>query len=61
MKNRYDKLVLEAEKGITFEDSEETSGKLVIRTLNIATANVYFKNYMNPPIPELLETGTMVL
>ena len=49
---RYEKFVLEAEKGITFELSEGTSGELIIRALNIATANVYSENYANPPIPE---------
>ena len=49
---RYEKFVLEAEKGITFELSEGTSGELIIRALNIATANVYSTNYVNPPIPE---------
>ena len=50
MNNRYDKLVFEAEKGINFEVSEETSErKLIIRAI---TANVYSENYMNPPIPE---------
>lgn len=49
---RYEKFVLEAEKGITFEVSEGTSGELIIRALNIATANVYSTNYVNPPIPE---------
>lgn len=49
---RYGKFVLEAEKGITFEVSEGTSGELIIRALNIATANVYSTNYVNPPIPE---------
>lgn len=50
---RYEKFVLEAEKGITFEVSEETSGKLIIRALNIAKANVvYSTDYVNPPIPE---------
>jgi len=48
---RYEKFVLEAEKGITFEVSEGTSeGELIIRALNIATANVY--STINPPIPE---------
>lgn len=47
---RYEKFVLEAEKGITFEVSEGTSGELIIRALNIATANVYSTNYVNPPI-----------
>ena len=49
---RYKKFVLEAEKGINFEVSEGTSGELIIRALNIATANVYSTNYANPPIPE---------
>ena len=49
---RYEKFVIEAEKGITFEVSEGTSGELIIRALNIATANVYSTNYVNPPIPE---------
>ena len=49
---RYEKFVLEAEKGITFEVSEGTSGELIIRALNIATPNVYSTNYVNPPILE---------
>ena len=49
---RYEKFVLEAEKGITFEVSEGTSGELIIKARNIATANVYSTNYVNPPIPE---------
>lgn len=49
---RYEKFVLEAGKGITFEVSEGTSGELIIRALNIATVNVYSTNYVNPPIPE---------
>ena len=49
---RYEKFVLEAEKGITFEVAEGTSGELIIRALNIATADVYSTNYVNPPIPE---------
>ena len=48
---RYEKFVFEAEKGITFEVSEGTSGELIIRALNIFTA-VYSTNYVNPPIPE---------
>ena len=44
---RYEKFVLEAEKGITFELSEGTSGELIIKALNIATANVYSENYAN--------------
>ncbi len=49
---RYEKFVLEAEKGITFEVSEGTSGELIVRALNIATANVSTENYANPPILE---------
>ena len=49
---RYEKFVLEAENGITFEVSEGTSGELIIRALNIATVNVCSTNYVNPPIPE---------
>ena len=49
---RYEKFVLEAEKGVTFEVSEGTSGELIIRALNIAIANAYSTNYVNPPIPE---------
>ena len=49
---RNEKFVLEAGKGITFEVSEGTSGELIIRARNIATANVYSTNYVNPPIPE---------
>ena len=44
--------MLEAEKGITFEVSEGTSGELIIRALNVATANVYSENYANPPVLE---------
>ena len=47
---RYEKFVLEAEKGITFEVSDGTSGVLIIRALNIATSNFYSENYANPPI-----------
>ncbi len=38
---RYEKFVLEAENGITFETSEGTSGELIIRALNIVSNNVY--------------------
>ena len=44
---RYGKIVFEAEEGTTFEVSSGTSGELIIRVLNITTAN-----YVNPPIPE---------
>lgn len=60
---RYEKFVLEADNGITFETSEGTSGELIIRALNsttanacspnIATANEYSANYANPPIPKM--------
>ena len=49
---RYEKFVLEAENGITFETSEGTSGELIIRALSIDKANIYSKNYADPPIPE---------
>ena len=41
---RYEKIVLEAEKGITFEVSEGTSGELIIRAMkmNIVSNNVYW-------------------
>jgi len=52
MKNRYEKIVLEAEKGITFEVSERANGELIIRALNIVSDNIYSENYVNPPIPE---------
>ena len=44
---RYEKFVLEAEKGITFKVSEGTRGKLIIRATNVCS-----KNYANPPIPK---------
>lgn len=49
---RYEKFVIEAEKGITFEVSEKTSGEIVIRALNNCKAKGYVENYENPPIPE---------
>ena len=59
---RCEKIVLEAEKGITFNVSKRTSGELIIRALNsttanacspnISTANEYSANYANPPIPK---------
>ena len=52
MKNRYNKLVFESEKGITSEVSAGTSGELIIRAMNIVTANVYSERYVNPPIPK---------
>ena len=44
---RYEKFVLKAEKGITFEVSEGTRGELIIRATNVCS-----KNYANPPIPK---------
>ncbi len=52
MKDRYDKIVLEAEKGINFKVSEGTNGKLVIRATNIDRVEDRNKNYVNTPIPE---------
>ena len=52
MKQRYEKIVLKAEKGITFEVSEGTSRELIIRALKITIIHVYSTNYVNPPIPE---------
>ena len=49
---RYEKIVLEAEKGMTFEVSKGKSGELIISAMDIATANVYSTNYVNPLIPE---------
>ena len=49
---RCEKIVLEAEKGITFNVSKRTSGELIIRALNSTTANEYSANYANPPIPK---------
>ena len=44
---RYEKFVLEVEKGITFKVSEGTRGELIIRATNVCS-----KNYANPPIPK---------
>ncbi len=41
MKDRHNKIVLEAEKGITLEVSEETSGRLIIKALNTVSNEVY--------------------
>lgn len=38
---RYEKFVFEAEKGITFEVLEGTSGELIIRAQNIVSNSVY--------------------
>lgn len=45
---RYEKFVIEAEKGINVEISEGTSGELIIRAQKIAIND----NYITPPIPE---------
>lgn len=50
--NRYERIVLEAEKGIVFDISKETSGKLIIKALKIEESNMYFPKYAKPPIPE---------
>lgn len=42
---RYEKFVLEAEKGITFEVSEGTSGELIIRAQNHAT-NISYSEHL---------------
>lgn len=44
--NRYKKIVLEADNGITFKASEGTNGELIIRALKTNY------NYANPPIPK---------
>ena len=53
---RYEKFVLKAENGITFEVSERTRGELIIKARNITTSNAEdstnYVNYENPPIPE---------
>ena len=49
---RYEKFVLEAEKGITFEVLEGTSGELIIRALNIEKVNSYSERYANPVVPK---------
>lgn len=66
MKNRYEKFVLEAEKGIVFDVSDGENGELIIRALMVdkpVTSDVVKKekrklqpvnaslNYQNPPIP----------
>lgn len=48
---RYEKIVFEANEGITLEVSEGTNGEVIIRA-NVATANVWSENYENPPIPK---------
>ena len=52
MKNRYSKVVLEADKGITFKVSKGTNGQIIIRARKVHAVNIYSKNYVNPPIPE---------
>ena len=50
---RYEKFVLEAEKGITFEVSEGTNGELIVKAQNIATTSAHSTNHVNPSIPEV--------
>lgn len=67
MKNRYEKFVLEAEKGIVFDVSDGENGELIIRALMVdkpVISEVVKKgarilqpdnsglNYQNPPIPD---------
>ena len=67
MKNRYEKFVLEAEKGIVFDVSDGENGELIIRALMVdkpVTSEVVKKearilqpdnsglSYQNPPIPD---------
>lgn len=49
---RYEKIILEAGHGISFDISNRTNGELIIRTLSIEKANVDLPNYANPVIPE---------
>ena len=51
MENRCQKLVLEADEGITFNFSKGASGEVIIRASHNITANVNLPNYANPPIP----------
>lgn len=46
----FDKIVLEAPKGISFETSRGPNGELVIRAIN--SLDGYSLDYKNPPIPE---------
>lgn len=67
MKNRYEKFVLEAEKGIAFDVSDGENGELIIKAMIVdkpVTSDVVKKetrklqhdnstlNYQNPPIPD---------
>ncbi len=46
---RSKKIILEAEKGITFQVSEQTNG-IVIKAVNSSKLNDYSSNYVNPII-----------
>lgn len=46
----FDKIVLEAPKGISFETSRGPNGELVIRAIN--SLDGYSVDYRNPPIPD---------
>lgn len=52
--------MLEAEKCITFEVSDGTSGELIIKALNIAAANVYleFPTILDGEYAEVLSVYT---
>jgi len=50
MRERYDKIVLEAGKGVTFEVISKDN-KLKIKALTIATPSHYSADYIHPPIP----------
>lgn len=53
-RNRYEKIVLEADKGITFKVSEGTKdGELIIRAHRLSTTTELYSNkYFKPPIPK---------
>lgn len=51
MENRCQRLVLEADEGITFNFSKGDNGEVIIRASHTMTANVILPNYENPPVP----------
>lgn len=48
---RYERIVLEAAMGVTFEISEGTGAELIIRAQSIDKARSYSVNYVTPPVP----------
>lgn len=50
MKNRYSRIVFEAESGITFAVLHGPNGELIIRAKKIIKSDS--ENFQNPPIPE---------